>query len=66
MQRFFMVYVEGSNGCRVKHITLKSAQTEAVRLARLSENIGRKVYIMEAISYCLVESLPVIFYSLKV
>ncbi len=63
MLRFWECYVEGSNGGKhYKHWTLQSAQTEAERLARLSGNQGKNVYLFEVAGVCKVSKVPVEWY----
>ena len=45
--KFYMCYVEGGNSPTNKHFTLKSATTEAKRLAAVS---GKEVYILDALT----------------
>lgn len=45
--KFYMCYVEGGNSPTYKHFTLKSATTEAKRLAAVS---GKEVYILDALT----------------
>lgn len=60
MNKHWICYVEGSDGGkRYRHQTLQSAQTEAERLANLSYNIGKKVYIYEYKGDCKTEITPV-------
>lgn len=56
---FWMVMVEGRGGTSKRHATLNDARIEAERLAKLPENIGTKVWILEASSYAEVTLLPV-------
>ncbi len=57
---FWNCYVEGtSGGIHFNHQTYASAQMEAERLARLPENRGRNVYVMQAITYCQSPETPV-------
>ena len=65
MNKFWMVYVEGSSGCRYVHDSLSSAKTEAERLARLESNVGRKVFVMESSSYAIVNPVPVLWVTVK-
>jgi len=59
MEKFFMLYVKGRQGPAVKHFSQEEAMAEAERLAQLPENLGKKVYLLEAIGYCEVELTPV-------
>lgn len=57
MVRFWECYVEGTGGGRhYKHWTLESAQTEAERLAKLTE---KTVYLFECIGKCKIEESPI-------
>ena len=58
---FWMVWVSHKSGPTKRHPSLESAEREAVGLARLPENIGRKVYILEAIQWATAEETPVRF-----
>ncbi len=60
MLRFFECYVEGTDGGRHDHHwTLQGAQTEAERLARIPDNVGKCVYLFECVGKCKVEQTPV-------
>lgn len=50
--RFWMVYVEGKAGSKMKHPSNTSAFKEAERLACLNENRNRRVFVLETIFYC--------------
>ena len=50
---------ETDGGYHYKHASLEDATQEAERLARLSSNRGKRVYILEAISFCEVPEVPV-------
>jgi hypothetical protein len=56
---FYMVYVEGSQGCRHQHLTDQEAKTEAERLARLPENRNKSVYVMQSTEFVICPDLPV-------
>ncbi len=57
MDAYWICYVEGTDGGkRYKHWSLRSAQTEAERLVRLT---GKRVYIYEWTGYCEVTLSPV-------
>lgn len=47
--KFWMLYVEGGNAPTFAHRTIASARAEAERLA---EKLGKKVYVLEAVSVC--------------
>jgi hypothetical protein len=57
--KFWMCYVEKRRPPRYRHETLESAIEEAMRLARLPQNIGRKVYILNSIKVIFTETPPV-------
>ena len=59
MDRFFMLYVEGRNVPKVIHEAQPDAVREAERLARLPENRGRMVYVLETVKVCYVGPSPV-------
>ena len=65
MNRFFMVFVEGTGGCKIKHLYEHEARDEAKRLARLKENLGKKVFILEPTSFCQTIEPPVEWVELK-
>jgi hypothetical protein len=59
MATFWMIYVEGRTGCTHKHTEYEGptgAKTEAERLALQPQNLGRNVYILQAIDYVVVEA----------
>lgn len=58
-QKFWCCYVEGTGGFGHKHPTPAEASAEAERLARQYQNIGNKVYVLEAEDYCIVPEMPV-------
>jgi hypothetical protein len=60
-EKFWMCLVEESQGCRYMHSYKDAAIQEAERLARLPDNAGKKVYILEVICYCKTEIKPVIW-----
>ena len=59
MDKFFMIFVEGKRGSTYKHKTPQEVAIEAERLARLPDNLGRRVYVLNTISYCVSDVLPV-------
>ena len=63
MEKFFMLYVKGRQGPAVKHFSQEEAMAEAERLAQLSENLGKKVYLLEATEYCEAEIKPAAWHS---
>jgi hypothetical protein len=56
---FYMLYVEGRSAPNVVHTGREEAEQEAERLARLKDNLGRSVYILQPIKCCKVEVPPV-------
>jgi hypothetical protein len=65
MDKFWMCYVEGSQGCSYRHEFKDSALQEAERLARMESNAGKKVFVIEAISFCKTEIKPVIWVEVQ-
>ena len=61
MEKFWMCYVEDSQGCSYKHGYKDDAIREAERLARMESNAGKKVFVIEAMMYCKTEIKPVIW-----
>ncbi len=60
MKPFWIIFVEHTDGGRhYRHETEPSARTEAARLAKLPENIGKYVYYFECLGRCKVEEKPV-------
>ena len=58
MEKFWICWVEGStvtNSC--KHNTLEKAQKESERLAKLTQNDGKRVYVFECCGASLVKSV---------
>jgi hypothetical protein len=49
---FWMVWVDGTKTPTCKHETLQGAYNEAERIARLPDNAGKRVYLMQAIQVC--------------
>lgn len=58
-----MVYVDGTEGCRLRHLTKEAAIREAERLARLLNNIGKEVAVLEVVDVCHAEQIPVIWHT---
>lgn len=48
-----MVFVEGSDGCKFQHSEEASAIKDAERLAKA--HIGKKIFVLIAINYCILE-----------
>ena len=57
-RKFWMVWVNGTPTPVVRHAILMSASYEADRIARQEKNAGKKVYVLEAVDYRLVEEIP--------
>jgi hypothetical protein len=57
MQKFWMVWVEGTRGPTYQHLGSNEAVIEAERLARMPENTNKRVYILEARAYCAVTNI---------
>jgi len=50
---FYTCFVEGTDGGQhIHHHNLGTAKIEAERLSGQPQNIGKKVYVMKAVSYC--------------
>ena len=64
--KFWMLFVEGSNGFTYRHETPEAAETEAERLARMPSNSNKKVFVLESIEYCQTEPIvpPVVFHEI--
>ena len=65
MEKFWMCLVDDSSGCHYRHTYKDDAIKEAERLARMESNVGKKVYIVEAICYCKTEIKPVIWVEVQ-
>ncbi len=61
-QKFWMVWVKDTPTTRVRHPSHQLAFEEADRLARL--NVGKKVYVLEAIDYRWVQKTPLTYETL--
>jgi hypothetical protein len=60
MERYWICNVEGTFGyAPFKHWTLEAAMDEAERLARLPNNIGKKVLLYGFAGECKVNEMPV-------
>ena len=57
-QKFWMVWRQDSPTTKHRHPSFVQASAEADRVARLPENIGKKVYVLEAMNYRSVEQQP--------
>lgn len=61
---FWMVYVSHKSSPTHRHPSKEGAMLEAIRLARLPDNVGRKVYMLEAKNYCVAEPGPLLWMKL--
>ena len=55
-QKFWMVWVHNTPTTKQRHPSFRLACLEADRLALSPENMGEKVYVLEAIDYRWVET----------
>lgn len=58
LDKFWMCYVQDSDGCKVRHINRTEAMEEAERLSRLPSNAGKKVYLLVVVGYVSYEPMP--------
>jgi len=63
--KFWFCYVDNTYGYSVKHGTPEEASEEAERLARLPQNINKKVYVLEAVKMVTVPESPVTWTDIK-
>ncbi len=61
----FMVFVAGKQTPRATHEYECDARGEAERLARLHDNIGSHVYVLELIAWCVCDLPPIKWKELK-
>jgi len=61
LYKFWMVWIEGSPAPVKKHFTYDEARLEAERLLKLHENRWRIAFILEATSFGVIETPPVIW-----
>ena len=59
MEKFWMVWRENGNAPVAMHPSLKSAEEEAARLARL--NPGKNFVVLESVKFCTIDD-PVHWY----
>jgi len=59
-KKFWMVWVNDTPTTKYRHTSYASASIEADRLAMMQSNIGKKVYILEALDYRMVELPPIV------
>jgi len=57
-QKFWMVWVHDTPTTKHRHPSRKLAQAEADRIAQQPQNLGKKVYVLEAIDYRYVPEYP--------
>ena len=63
-QKFWMVCVQGTPTTEKRHPSLGLACEEADRVARQTKNIGKKVYVLEAMDYRWVSEPPLTYVEL--
>jgi len=63
-QKFFMVWVHDTPTTEMRHPSYQLAFQEADRIARLPQNRGKKVYVLEAIEYRWVQEAPLTYQTL--
>ena len=56
--KFWMVWVHDTPTTKIRHPSRLLASQEADRLACLDPNVGKKVYVLEAMDYRWVEQTP--------
>lgn len=57
-QKFWMVWVSSTPTTEKRHTSFASACQEADRVARQAKNLGKKVYVLEAMDYRWVQPAP--------
>jgi hypothetical protein len=57
-RKFFMCWVHDTPTTKHRHESYEAARAEADRLAMMTENFGRKVYILEALDWRCNEGMP--------
>ncbi len=63
-QKFWMVWLQDSPTTRVRHPDPVGACEEANRIARLPQNHGKKVYVLEAVDFRWVQEAPLTYETL--
>ena len=58
MDKFWMCFVEGTEGCHCRHSNRTEAMEEAERLLQKPKNIGKKVYLLEVVGYAHFGPMP--------
>lgn len=61
---FWMVWVHDTPTTEKRHSSYQFAFEEADRIARQPKNIGKKVYVLEAIDYRWVQEAPLTYQEL--
>ena len=56
--KFWMVWLNDSPTTKCRHQSYESARVEADRISQLPSNLGRKVYILEAMDNRCNEGMP--------
>ena len=59
MKPFWMCWVQGTSGAKFAHYIIDEACIESQRLARLPENKGKDVFLLECVGKCKVDLPPV-------
>jgi len=59
--KFWMVWVQNSPTTEKRHPSLREAHQEANRVACQTKNIGKKVYVLEAMDYRFVQHPPLTY-----
>ncbi len=60
---FYMIYVEGGGSPTVKNSTMQQATKEVEGLAK--RNSGKKVYLLQALSFCETKYVPTLWTCLR-
>jgi hypothetical protein len=60
----YFCFVEGRGEPRMQHGTYEVARIEAERLARLPDNLGKRVHVLTSIKYCIAEAPKVIWHKI--
>jgi hypothetical protein len=61
MDKFFMVFVDGTPCANYRHSTEGEASKEAERLSLM--NIGKKIYVLQMVNYCMTDKPKINWYS---
>ena len=57
-KKFWMVWVQSTPTTERRHTSIEGAHREADRVARQPQNVGSKVYVLEAIDCRYIETTP--------